>query len=175
MQCVGWHTSYGCLTVVAPNCFCPGKGVFAQCYLVPLGEKGTTAGGNSRGGWDATEGPEGDGVESGVEGGEDWEQGVLRIIDADDKVWDLTAVRDHSPAWQARVRELAAVPGYRGSALQTWKEWVEAAVDSFKDEEIEEERQRQIALGCHAGPPIARLMAYRGPNPQNWNKSSLHG
>jgi len=140
-----------------------------------LGEKGTTAGGNSRGGWDATEGPEGDGVESGVEGGEDWEQGVLRIIDADDKVWDLTAVRDHSPAWQARVRELAAVPGYRGSALQTWKEWVEAAVDSFKDEEIEEERQRQIALGCHAGPPIARLMAYRGPNPQNWNKSSLHG
>jgi hypothetical protein len=80
-----------------------------------------------------------------------------------------------SPAWQARVKDLAAVPEYRGSALKTWKEWIEAAVDSFKDEEIEEERQRQIALGCHAGPPIARLMAYRGPNPENWNKSSLHG
>ena len=78
-----------------PACLCKGKGMFAQCYLVPLGEKGTTAGGNSRGGWQATEGPESDGVESGVEGGEDWEQGVLRIIDVSDKVWDLTAVRDN--------------------------------------------------------------------------------
>jgi hypothetical protein len=83
---------YSPLFTISPS---PGKGVFAQCYLVPLGEKGTTAGGNSRGGWHATEGPEGDGVESGVDGGEDWEQGVLRIIDVSDKVWDLTAVRDH--------------------------------------------------------------------------------
>lgn len=151
-----------------------GKCVFAQCYLLPLGEKGTTAGsGDSTGGWDATEGPESQGIESGREGGENWEEGVLRIIDANDKVWDLTSVRANSRAWAARVKELESSSAHFDSTLATWKEWIEASIDSFKDEEIEVERQRQIALGCHAGPPVARLMAYRGPNPENWNKSSL--
>jgi len=150
-----------------------GKGVFAQCFLLPLGEKGTTAGGDSTGGWDAPEGPESEGIESGREGGESWEEGVLRIIDAHGKVWDLTSVRKHSRAWAARVEELERSGTHLDSTLATWKEWIEASIDSFKDEEIEAERQRQIALGCHAGPPVARLMAYRGPNPENWNKSSL--
>jgi hypothetical protein len=146
---------------------------FAQCYLMPFGEKGTTAGGNSRGGWEATQGPECEGVESGVEGGEDWEQGVLRILDTDGKVWDLTSVRPHSAAWMSRAQELEMHTLRPAAKLSTLKEWIEFSIDSFKDDEVEAERQRQIELGCHAGPPIARMMAYSGPNPQNWNKSSL--
>lgn len=148
---------------------------FAQCYTLSFGDKdkGTTAGGNSCGGWQATEGPESEGVESGIVGGEDWEQGVLRIIDADRKVWDLTAVREHSEAWCARSQELESNTSHPNSSLLTWKQWIEASIDAFKEDEIEAERQRRIALGCHAGPPIKGLMAYRGANPQNWNKSSI--
>jgi len=180
-------------TAIAIHCKdASGKAVFAQCYLLSLTEKGTTAGGHARAGWDTSEGPEREGIESGVEGGEDWEEGVLRLIDANDKVWDLTAVRDNSPAWLARVKELECNASHRRSALKTWKGWIEASLDACKEEQIEAERQRLMSLGCYAGPPIAQLMAYRGPHPGtpftcftgtkvpiltlpagNWNKSCL--